>query len=64
MEHPLKISCQCVYTLIVLGSITFGFVNLYQFKNFIMPQLTLSLFYLFSISCLTVTVISCWLDIQ
>lgn len=43
---------------------TFGIINLVSFKTFIMPNLTLRLFYFFALTCLVLTIVSCWLDIQ
>mgnify|MGYP007029202560 CR=1 FL=1 len=64
MENPLLLASKCLYTAIALCSFIFGVVNLVNFRSFIMPYLTLSLFYLFALMCLVMTVISCWLDIQ
>lgn len=58
------ILCRCLYTVIAVASIVFGFINLVSFKISIFTNLTLILFYVFAILCLGATIVSCWLDVQ
>lgn len=53
-----------IYTLIALSSIAAGIWNLVKFKEHIMASLTLRFFYYFSIACLLLTIVVCWLPIS
>ena len=61
MIDVILILCKAVYSVFAVSAIMFGVCNLANFKAFIVPNLTLLLFYIFSILCLILTVVTCWL---
>lgn len=53
-----------MYTIIALLSIAFGVSNIVMFRQYIVKQHTLSLFYIFAIACLVTTLMPCWLNVE
>ena len=58
------IASKVIYTSIAFLAIYFGITNLRMFKKNIISNLTLKLFYYFSITCLLITLVVCWMPIN
>lgn len=52
-----------IYSFCALACIVFGLNNLYRFKQHILPHSNLMLFYLFSILCVIMTIVQCWMNV-
>ena len=62
MVSVLVLSGRVVYSAFATACIGFGAYNLAHFKHQILPHPNLTLFYLFSMLCIVMSVAECWMD--